>query len=340
MMLMLAAALAVLASAANSRSCITRCSKGICDAVNETTQATCTGSTCHCPEGSCGGTDGVCHAGQNNTEGGQVYRLRNARWPNWYLSLNDRKVHVEQGRGAAQRSSFRWTLQTPPPMDSGSDLFLLSTEYKPNIYLTGDDRTVCYSTVDDTLVEVLNNTDTSGAEAPLEMVEPEAGPDGPLPPGVDTTGEQLDPEPAYVKVPICVLRPYAVPRALSSSGLNHPAVKIQRAKVASRHAELLMLSPAHKPGFFIFIGRYTTTATLSDGDPGAGGYWFFDPALPAEMYDTLGNFSGAPCTRNCGSVGTPDAVGVEFVDAAPQPRGLWILTIALALLFSCQVLWA
>lgn len=328
MSFVLAAALAVAVGAANTRSCIVHCPRGVCAAVSQPTRASCTAEEvplCECPEGSCAGTDGACHVGQTNTEAGQVYRLRNARWPNWYLSLDDHKVHVKKGRTAAGRSSFRWTLQTPPPTGSGSGLYLLATEYKPDRYLGHVETSTCPN----------NGTDS---DTPANLVESEAGPDGELPQGGE--GSPLDASwHPFIRGDLCRTDAKVSAKDLASNGLTDLAVKLTHATATSPHAELLMLSPATKPGSFIFIGRYTSTAGLFDSDPGFGGYWFFDPALPAEVYSALDNFSGVPCTDTwsasaCGSLGTPDAVDFHFIDAAPQQRGLRTWAAALALLAS------
>merc|ERR1719433_553730 len=38
-------------------------------------------------------------------------------------------------------------------------------------------------------------------------------------------------------------------------------------------------------------------------DPGAGGYWYFDPPLPQDVWNAMPSYSGPTCDFDCGAVG-------------------------------------
>jgi len=61
-------------------------------------------------------------------------------------------------------------------------------------------------------------------------------------------------------------------------------------------------------------------------DPGAGGYWYFDPPLPAELWDRLPTYAGRTCSAFCGDVGD-----VVYLDAALSTRLGSIMALCLSL---------
>lgn len=56
----------------------------------------------------------------------------------------------------------------------------------------------------------------------------------------------------------------------------------------------LYIPSTHMPG---------TAVSVMKGDPGAAGYWFFDPEPPATFTSSWRQFNGARCSFACGSVG-------------------------------------
>jgi len=67
--------------------------------------------------------------------------------------------------------------------------------------------------------------------------------------------------------------------------------------------EPVMLSWAELPNAYLFASEASVvTQGERDRDPGAGGYWFFEPPLPRETVAALLRYSGPACQHDCGEV--------------------------------------
>jgi len=163
-----------------------------CSAVGDST--VCVSELCHCTGGTCAGTDGKCHAGGNTQVGGpgQIYRIRNARWPNWYLEMEQSTgaLWVRKGRKRAEAKTYQWALMMPPNT-SGSHYFMFS-EFRPDHALVYGSRRTC-TAVDDgeeVLLEDDSSTNTDGLGLARDE---EPGPDGFPVEGLGLNGEPLEP---------------------------------------------------------------------------------------------------------------------------------------------------
>jgi len=85
---------------------------------------------------------------------------------------------------------------------------------------------------------------------------------------------------------------------LSSSGLY-----LVRAPVESptENRTLVMFGSPKYASMYMWSGNSYDVRARED-DPGAGGYWWFDPALPLEFQEGLPDYTGALCSWGCGEV--------------------------------------
>lgn len=62
----------------------------------------------------------------------------------------------------------------------------------------------------------------------------------------------------------------------------------------------VMLSSYRYQNKYLYCASMRVTLSVHENDPGTGGYWFFEPPLPAEMKERLQRYVGPRCTMNCG----------------------------------------
>jgi len=183
------------AHASSTKDCLvnTGTSAAGCQCTDMTGNATCVNLHCHCHAGGCAGDDGKCHAGVTNAQvggAGQVYRIRNARWPNWYMESrsDSASLYVGKGEDRASARTYQWTLMTPPSTDS-SLLTMMMTVYRPEHAITFGTKRVCSVVINGTELELDDNVTRSGQE--IEILEP--GPEGLPVEGLGFNGETLEP---------------------------------------------------------------------------------------------------------------------------------------------------
>jgi len=177
----------------STRNCIVNTGRADagCNCTDVGEAATCVTQKCHCSSGGCAGSDGQCYDQTNTQVGGtgQVYRIRNARWPKWYLELDkdSTQLMVRKGRKIAQAKTFQWNLMRLPTSDDQPPAHLMSTEFKRDWALNGGTRRVCSVLVNGTELELSNSSTTSDT---LQLEEP--GPDGYPVQGLGMNGEELE----------------------------------------------------------------------------------------------------------------------------------------------------
>lgn len=66
---------------------------------------------------------------------------------------------------------------------------------------------------------------------------------------------------------------------------------------------LVMIGSMKYPNQYLYMPEFSTTSVaVWKDDPGAGGYWYFEPPLPKEFQEQLPLFNGPHCTHACGQV--------------------------------------
>lgn len=74
---------------------------------------------------------------------------------------------------------------------------------------------------------------------------------------------------------------------------------------APKNEQSVMIESFTHPNHFMYIGRLSWTVRAWTGDPGTGGYWIVEPALPLHLRE----FTGERCKKDCGSYGSGWARG-------------------------------
>lgn len=115
-----------------------------------------------------------------------MYKIRNARWPKWYMYIrsSDTQLRVREGSGSTNGPEYQWTVLTPPMGTS----YLMFTEQNRDLALTYGSRRLCTEIRDGVELELMNASDD---EFPDDDQEP--GPDGLQPEGLGLNGEEIEP---------------------------------------------------------------------------------------------------------------------------------------------------
>merc|ERR1719270_834910 len=64
----------------------------------------------------------------------------------------------------------------------------------------------------------------------------------------------------------------------------------------------VMLSSMFALSDFFYVPDISHAVMTHHNDPGAGGYWYFEPRLPLEVRNRLKTYHGPRCTFSCGNV--------------------------------------
>jgi hypothetical protein len=98
--------------------------------------------------------------------------------------------------------------------------------------------------------------------------------------------------------------------AILSMGL-----KIVKAPVQSseENRTLVMFESPIYTSLYAYAGTGSWNVGAWVHDPGAGGYWYFDPPLPLNVQGYLPTYSGPRCSYDCGDVGN---LGGSLIDSA------------------------
>lgn len=111
--------------------------------------------------------------------------------------------------------------------------------------------------------------------------------------------------------------------AISSIGLH-----LVRAPVESpeENRTLVMFGSPVYTSMYAWSGNSYDVRARED-DPGAGGYWYFDPPLPSSVQEALPDYAGPLCSWGCGDV-------ADQIDLAlcASPSGLLTTFVGLVLL--------
>lgn len=270
-------ALAGTAAAGNDRLCIQNtggmCSMSDCAAFRGTT--TCDKAAgfgrCFCPNGGCSGTDEVCYDATAKPYAeiggpGQVYQIRNARFPAQYLQMRDSvtgAVLTSEDR-SLPKSGF--TLVLPPAGLSMPAYLLYSDNVKDFAVIITSAEKRGYQTVGWRITGTLLG---AGADPPISFL----------------------------------------------------GLRLTRAPVApadGSNTTLIMISGSTNSDQYMFLPAVSTTASIGGwdvriqkNDPGAGGYWVFEPPLPASVISALQPYSGPRCSWYCGDAVAGAASGLR-----------------------------
>jgi len=296
-----------------------------------------TGGRCESTE--CLGSDWGCY-NQTNTQvggAGQVYRIRNARSPRDYLELRTPFDYTQSngpylppstnvGRAAAAKT-YQWTLMKLPSKSS-SPFYLMFTEKMRDYAMTYGQA--CYT-----------GRDENGTQ--LEVSDLAADTD---------TGAKNKTAVAGNSFSISAACNYMAKAGKGTliqgifTSFTDVAMKLTMAPVSSGKAEapLVMISSAARPNEFLTVsdgdfGGNRGEVIASFNDPGASGYWFFDPPLPSAEIDALPAYSGPRCSQKCGRVGNIKDVGQVYINAvAPPPSLGWMVLLSVAASASAEAI--
>jgi len=75
--------------------------------------------------------------------------------------------------------------------------------------------------------------------------------------------------------------------------------------------------PAHA-SHYLYVSAASWDVSTHENDPGAGGYWYFEPPLSQQMQAALPAYTGPQCSWECGEV-----AGAEL-----QAHATWLSLIA------------
>lgn len=90
---------------------------------------------------------------------------------------------------------------------------------------------------------------------------------------------------------------------------------------ADEKRTLVMISSYLYPSKFMYVRSVGFGVAVSEADPGAGGYWFFEPNLPTEIKAILLRYVGPRCAFSCGEVSA----------APPHEASISAMSVALAI---------
>jgi len=226
-------------------------------------QTTCTGGRCFCTGGHCAGSDQACHDPATDPYK-QIGGDFRIRNARWPDHYMDVDMDVDGFTGNVDVTS------SPDGDDSKFTLWLPPSgapQVNPLFLLH-------WKEWPDSAVVV---TETQGEDAQTSYDTKTA------------TVEDMDQTASW----------YGSDPAILSLGL-----KIMKAPVQSpeENRTLVMFESAMYSNMFV----YARTGSWNVGgwvdDPGAGGYWYFDPPLPEDVQDSLPPYSGILCSYDCGNV--------------------------------------
>lgn len=334
----------------------------------------CKWGRCFCNEGSCAGSDEICHEGaasaMTDSTDGQVYHITNSRWPEFKLYATGHGPLTSSKRGHSD-SGFQWTFKHPPRLDASvPPAFLVESQKYRDAVMVIDEWVSCttreYSDGGDltdweNTVLAMNNDSSKNLTLPegweWDEAEPRTADEVDDPENVieldlnETTNEseggerrlasrrrfvgprrrfdsrrRFDYRRRYSGGSSYDRRRYGhsytecrdvrspqtrwVQGSMWGLGPNPPIFDIQlrfeKAPLVHRQQgqQLVMISNMQNsylyiPQFGVYgFGGWGTRAL--EGDPGAGGYWYFEPPLPDELWDQLEVYTGRTCSFNCG----------------------------------------
>jgi len=203
-------------------------------------QQTCHLGRCFCSDGMCAGADGACHR-QRNAMVASGIRLRNVRFPDYYLYLSKYNNGVWVGKTPGSQANFELRL-LPANEHAGTppDFMLTSSQFPGwavNVQACHGDN--CGSSVQ------------SGVE--------------------------------HITWPM-------------DTGIQNLALNLER---VPEHPDQVMIASFQYPRSHLYVPQSGWSVSAFNDDPGQGGYWTFEPALPSEVMDSLAFYHGPRCHYQC-----------------------------------------
>lgn len=241
----------------------------------------CNSFRCVCTGNACAGGDGICtdtpYQASNVT-----YRIRNARFPEFFMDVDDNRQAITRSTGyVAEKSGHdehdnRFTITTP--------FFADEEDHEKN---ADDPETAsCY------------------------LISSVRWPKAVLMTQESSNNKQQG------KLVTCA----NVDGGWAGSSNHYSIVDLGMVMtLAPRHSERgddppIMLSSLNTPQDYLYVKttpwrrrrRFPPPSTVSThhNDPGAGGYWYFEPRLPQELRDSLPKYRGTRCNPEFTSCGT------------------------------------
>jgi len=296
---------------ANEASCIINTGKR-CDstAAKCGQNAECIGGLCVCMEGTCSGADALCYANNYSYEkigDGQAYKLCNSRWPSFCMyGTAGGQLGVTDDH---DKEESKFTLLSPPNMGPNGEKY----------YLVYSNKWQEYN------IHVKQQTSKSSnnrRRRPRSEPCPTQWHDEPQWHNGQRWqhGSQWYDEEEYDEFRRRCLegrrrRRRSTPSVRNTTNyvvgfdsitarentLGENALLLTRAPVDSpvENRSLVMLSGvAHN--YYLYTPSGSWSVKTWKEDPGAGGYWFFDPPLTEEMQSSLMKFTGNRCSSDCG----------------------------------------
>lgn len=287
----------------------------------------------YCEADECLGSEWGCYNQSNTPVGGtQVYRIRNARWPEWYLELREYRYNwlsaVGKGRGRAAGKNFQWTIMKLPskPVAPAQKAYMMFTE-RLRDHAMGVSMTQCGYHANVTADQV-EGAAASAAEQP-EVVESEAG-----------SGNTS----AYCQQQLAGA---AVKIEGAATSYKEVTIKFSRAPQDSGNpaAPLVMINALNFPNEYLCAFRANTFRTAYDSElvstcrgtsssPGFHAYWFFDPPLPSDDMAEFPAYPGQVCQSGCGSMGEINDIGTVYLNKAVTASSALSLLLLLGLMMA------
>jgi hypothetical protein len=259
---------------------------------------------CFCAPGTCVGADEVCHPGKTNTPPGgeamtlndqQVYKLRNARWPDWYAYVSN-TGYLWVSRDVDAKSEF--TVLVPPrqtEQQPAAPIHLLFSKHWPDspVFVTHEVRCVRDS----------NGYTRCYDEYPAVSSRVTGGLFGMLP----------------------------------SPTLTDLGVRFEIAPVENPNPDrtLVMITGLRHAQRYLYVSRGGWQIDSYRTDPGAGGYWYFEPELPQDLQ--LPRYTGPRCSWACGEV--EKLPSLDFHISGAAARGMGVLAASLASIAIALTMW-
>jgi len=195
-----------------------------------------------------------------------VFRLKNSRWPAFYIDVDAFGSVDVQSRNANEHDN-EFTLSMPiAPADYNSIMYSNSSGNLLNAFLFASVRWT-----HSVLRVYKGGSSDRRFQTALQNVN--GGLWG------------LVPDPSIKEVSMKITR---APKGLV--GVNGTVKRP------------FMLSSYHWPKEFLYCTTFRWSVDVHRDDPGAGGYWWFEPDLPDELVERLPNYTGKMCSINCGEV--------------------------------------
>lgn len=241
-------------------------SKG-CDASQGDTE--CKFAQCFCKAG-CSDGNGGCHKSENVLVATGI-RLRNSRWPQYYLvaSTMDNKIHVANN-GADPLAQFN--LYQLPGQGKHPDGFLLVPATSPGYSVSIVHKYLCHDLGGKSEAKHDQETNMTGGACK------------------HTWNAQTQPlSPTYTSHP----------------SVKDAAVQLSKAPIETKNGVAITIrGSGEHVSKYMFVHEGSWKVSSRADDPGNGGYWIPEPPLAFQLPD----YHGPPCEIACESMSLQSAV--------------------------------